>query len=118
MARRAQPRRSRRRKHKALPLSFSALVKAGGPEAFVRREAKKMATAVAEGERILWLGRLERMRRPDDPTGLAIYEGYVRDLRRKLRIKPPKDVIRAQTRERVRRLRARRRAAIAKQEQT
>jgi hypothetical protein len=37
------------------------------------------------------------MRRPDDPTGLAIYEGYVRDLLRKLRIKPPKDVIRAQT---------------------
>jgi hypothetical protein len=54
---------------------------------------------------------------PDDPTGRAIYEGYARDLRRKLRIKPPKDVIRAQTRERVRRLRARRRETIAKQGQ-
>jgi hypothetical protein len=113
MARR--PRRSQRRKRKVLPLSFGDLVKAGGPEAFVRREAKKMATAVAEGERILWLGRLERMTPPDDPVRLAIYECYVRDLRRKLRIKPPKDVIRAQTRERVRRLRARRRAAMAKQ---
>jgi hypothetical protein len=48
--------------------------------------------------------------KPADDAGAMLRSVYIRDLRRKLGLGQPIDVVRVQTRERVRRLRARRRA--------
>jgi hypothetical protein len=79
-----------------------ALVRAGGPERFVREAAKR----AAQVERQHWLKALEREPLPDDGAMAALYAGYIRDLRRQLGIGQPPAVVREQTRERVQRLRA------------
>jgi hypothetical protein len=101
MARRVTPPR--------LPKTFGALVRAGGPE----RLAREAAERAAQLERRFWLDVLESLKYVNDSIEAAILAGYLRDLRRKLGGKAPRDreVVRAQTRERVRRYRERRRSA-------
>jgi hypothetical protein len=78
------------------------LADAGGPEALAKRAAEQ----AAQSERRRWLDTLEALpQRPD------IVCGWINNLRRRLRLRQPKDVIRMQTRERVRRYRERKRAA-------
>jgi hypothetical protein len=86
----------------AKPKTFAALVRAGGPERFVR-EAEKRA---AQLERQYWLEALEQRPSPRDETMALIHAGYVRDLRRQLGIGRPPSIVREQTRGRVQRLRA------------
>ena len=94
-----------------LPASLDELIEAGGPEAFAKQEAKQ----AARRERQLWLGVLERLElnklnSDQQVIMIAIVESYIRELRRRLGIRPLKETVRAQTRERVRRFRARRAA--------
>jgi hypothetical protein len=84
--------------------TLGELADAGGPETLARKAAQE----AAQSERRLWLDTLEDIpeaKRPD------IVNGWIGDLRRKLALRRSKDVIRAQTRERVRRFRERQRAA-------
>jgi hypothetical protein len=84
--------------------TLGELADAGGPETLARKAARE----AAQSERRLWLDVLEAIpgaQRPD------IAHWWARDLRRKLGLRQPKDVVRAQTRERVRRYRERQRAA-------
>jgi hypothetical protein len=101
-------RSGRRSKSKRLPLTIHDLVMAGGPEGLAREAAE----AAARTERKFWLDVLVGMKLDDDadPWDHAMRSDYIRALRRKLGIKLPKNVIRGQTRERVRRHRERRRA--------
>jgi hypothetical protein len=55
----------------------------------------------------LWLAALERMA-PADAADVMMRDLYIQDLRRKLGLRQPLEVVRAQTREHVRRLRQRR----------
>ena len=94
-----------------LPTSLDELIEAGGPEAFAKQEAKQ----AARRERQLWLGVLERLElnrlnSDQQVIMISIVESYIRELRRRLGIRPPRETVRAQTRERVRRFRARRAA--------
>jgi hypothetical protein len=89
-------------------MTFAELVHAGGPEALARAAAKRAAQA----ERRFWLEQLERL--PPEPDNMLLF-CYVHELRRKLGIPAPKtpkdmDLIRRQTRDRVRRFRERQRA--------
>jgi hypothetical protein len=84
------------------PKTFEALVRAGGPERFVREAANK----AAQLERQHWLEALEQRPSPRDPAMASLHAGYIRDLRRQLGIGQPLAVVREQTRERVQRLRA------------
>jgi hypothetical protein len=89
-----------------LPLTLSDLIKAGGPETLARRAAEK----AGQEERRFWFNVLKNLEPiKDGSTGSAIVMTWLRTLRRQLRIPAPrdKDLIRAQTRERVRRYRAR-----------
>lgn len=79
-----------------------ALVRAGGPERFVREAAKQAAYA----ERRRLLDVLERGPVPNDRKKAELYAGYIRDLRRKLGLGQPPAIVREQTRGRVQRLRA------------
>jgi len=101
-------RSGRRSKSKRLPLTIHDLVMAGGPE----RLAREAAEEAARTERKFWLDVLVGMKLDDDadPWDHAMRVNYIRALRRKLRIKPSTNVIREQTRERVRRHRERHRA--------
>jgi hypothetical protein len=84
----------------ALIRTLGELADAGGPEA--------LAQEAAQSERRRWLDTLEDIpeaKRPD-----IVYR-WISDLRRKLGLRQPKNVIRMQTRERVRRYRERQRAA-------
>jgi hypothetical protein len=85
-----------------LPTTFAKLVKLGGPEHFAREESER----AARRERTFWLGVLESWAVDNDDWLCRI---WIRDLRRRLGIKQPRDLetIRAQTRERVRRFRQR-----------
>jgi hypothetical protein len=84
------------------PKSFEALVRAGGPERFVREAANQ----AAQLERQHWLEALEQRPSPRDPAMASLHAGYIRDLRRQLGIGRPPAIVREQTRERVQRLRA------------
>jgi hypothetical protein len=86
----------------AKPKTFAALVRAGGPERFVR-EAEKRAAQV---ERQHWLEALEQGPLPRDEAMALLHSGYIRELRRQLGIGRPHAIVRGQTRERVQRLRA------------
>jgi hypothetical protein len=86
----------------AKPKMFDALVRAGGPERFVREAAEQAANA----ERQRWLESLERAPSPKDAHLAELYVRYIRDLRRQLGIGQPLAVVREQTRERVQRKRA------------
>jgi hypothetical protein len=83
--------------------TLGELADAGGPETLARKAAQE----AAQSERRLWLDVLEAIpeaKRPD------IVCWWISDLRHKLGLRQPKDVVRAQTRERVRRYRERHRA--------
>jgi hypothetical protein len=81
---------------------FEALVRAGGPERFVREAAEQAAQA----ERQRWLESLERGQSPKDAALAELHARYIRDLRRQLGMGQPLVIVRAQTRERVQRKRA------------
>jgi hypothetical protein len=103
-------RRPKRRRSKRPPMTVHELVMAGGPE----RLAREAADVAAREQRQFWLSVLEEHAKRDDldDDDRMMCELYIRELRRKLGIAPPKDVIREQTRERVRRLRERRKASL------
>jgi hypothetical protein len=84
------------------PKTFAALVRAGGPDHFVREAAQQAARA----EQQQWLAVLERGPVPDDAAMAALHAKYIRDLRRQLGLGQPLAVVRGQTRERVQRKRA------------
>jgi hypothetical protein len=86
----------------AKPKTLVELVRAGGPERFVR-EAEKRA---AQLERQHWLEVLEQGPSPRDEAMASLHAGYIRELRRQLGIGRPLAIVREQTRERVQRLRA------------
>jgi hypothetical protein len=83
------------------PKTFAALVRAGGPDQFVREAAKQAART----EQQQWLAVLERGPIPDDAAMGALHAKYVRELRRQLGLGQPVTVVREQTRERVQRKR-------------
>jgi hypothetical protein len=84
------------------PKTFAALVRAGGPDGFVREAAER----AARNEKQQWLSVLERGSVPGDPAMAALHAKYIRDLRRQLGLGQPLTVVREQTRERVQRKRA------------
>jgi predicted transport protein len=84
------------------PKTFDALVRAGGPERFVREAAEQAAHA----ERQHWLESLERGPSPKNAALAELHAGYIRDLRRQLGKGQPLAVVREQTRGRVQRKRA------------
>jgi hypothetical protein len=86
----------------ARPKTFEALVRAGGPDGFVREAAER----AAEDERRYWLEVLEQGPSPNDQKVALLRGEYIRDLRRQLGIGQPPAIVRDQTRERVQRLRA------------
>jgi hypothetical protein len=102
------PKRSRSKRlppKRLLPRNLNELLAAGGPEALARHAA---ATA-ARQEREFWLGVLEGVDQDDLNLYLRVVcVRYISDLRRRLGIRQPKEVIREQTRLRVRRFRERR----------
>ena len=89
---------------KRLPQTFQQLIEAGGPAAF----AKAAAAAAARQEFEFWLQILEGVRDDLEEHDQMFCDLYLRDLRRKLGLRPPKQEIREQTRLRVRRFRERR----------
>ena len=98
-----------RRRSKRLPMTVGELIEAGGPETLARHAATEAAEKAATLERKFWLGVLERWQRKNElDLNVTL---YIRELRRKLGKKPPKELIREQTRERVRRFRERSRAS-------
>jgi hypothetical protein len=86
----------------AKPTTFRALVRAGGPERFVREVAEQAAQA----ERRRWLESLEQGSSPKDAGLAELRARYIRDLRRQLGLGQSPAVVREQTRERVQRKRA------------
>ncbi len=84
------------------PNTLEALVKAGGPERFVRDAAEQAIQA----ERQYWLAALEKKLSPKGRKMATQHAGYVRDLRRRLGVGQAPNVVREQTRGRVQRLRA------------
>jgi hypothetical protein len=85
----------------ALIRTLGELADAGGPETLARKAAQETTLR----ERRLWLDTLEDIPEAQRPD---IAHWWIRDLRRKLGLRQPKDVIRAQTRARVAAYRARR----------
>ena len=93
-----------RRVPKRLPQKIHELVAAGGPNSV----ARNATAAAARQEMEFWLKLLERMKQEDlDTRGRMMCSRYIRNLRRKLGIRPSKEEIREQTRLRVRRFRER-----------
>jgi hypothetical protein len=88
-------------KPKRLPMTITELVLVGGPDTLVRHAAADAAEAAARVEREFWLDILEQhFDRLEDFHDRLMCDTYIRELRRKLGIKPPKELIREQTRER------------------
>jgi hypothetical protein len=90
-------------------MPFDDLARSGGPEAYIRGAARQ----AGDREARRWLTILSAFRQEFADAGLKapdLVEHYLRRLRRRLglRTPPDRDRIRAQTRERVRRFRARR----------
>ena len=93
-----------RRVPKRLPQKIHELVAASGPNAV----ARNATAAAARQELEFWLKLLERIKQEDlDTRGRMMCSRYIRNLRRKLGIRPSKEEIREQTRLRVRRFRER-----------
>ena len=93
-----------------LVMSWDELIEAGGVEGLAREAAEEAANEV----RRHWLEAFEGMLANSTPDAtnwmwLANLDSEVRRLRRVLGIKTPPDVVRQQTRERVRRHRERKR---------
>ena len=87
-------------------MTLHELIVAGGPEAMARQAAER----AAQQERRLWLDVLEDIQQCElDLTDTVYVALQISNLRRRLGIGQPKDVIRAQTRERVRQYRIRQR---------
>jgi hypothetical protein len=84
------------------PNTLEALVRAGGPERFVREAAEQAIQA----QRQYWLDALEKKLLPKGRKMAEQHAAYVRDLRRRLGIGQAPAVVREQTRGRVQRLRA------------
>lgn len=82
--------------------TFAALVRAGGPDGFIREAAEQAAQA----ERQHWLELLERGPSPKDSALAELHARYVRDLRHQLGVGQLPAVVREQTRERGQRKRA------------
>jgi hypothetical protein len=94
------------RKRYTMPLTLPDLIRAGGPETLARRAAHE----AAQTERRFWLRVLSKLDLAEDGGMVAAtVMVWLRTLRKQLRIPAPrdKDLIRAQTRERVRRYRER-----------
>jgi hypothetical protein len=101
---------------KKLPRTLDELYAVGGPAAYIAAAERRAGDQEAQW----WLDELESRALPEmdaltDPDGFAdseaakgVVEIWIRQLRGRLGLKAPPDVVRAQTRERVRRLRARR----------
>jgi hypothetical protein len=101
--------RSKRLPTKRRPRNLHELIAAGGPETLARNAAATAAATAARQEREYCLGVLEGVNQDDlDFQLLVTCSMYISDLRRKLGMGQPKEVIREQTRLRVRRLRERR----------
>jgi hypothetical protein len=85
-----------------MPMTMTELVLVGGPETLARHAGADAAEAAARVEREFWLGILEQhLDRLEDFHDRLMCDTYIRELRRKLGIKPPKELISEQTRERV-----------------
>ena len=98
-----------KRLSKQLPRTIRELVEAGGPETLARNAAVTAAANATRQQREFWLGVLEGINQDDlDAWDEMFCIQYIRDLRRKLGIRQPKELIREQTRLRVRRFRERR----------
>ena len=86
----------------ARPKTFEGLVRARGPDGFVREAVRRAARL----ERQRLLEALEREPVPTDQKLASLHAAYVRDLRRNLGVGQAPAVVREQTRQRVERLRA------------
>lgn len=85
-----------------MPMTMTELVLVGGPDSLARHAAADAAEAAARLEREYWLGILEQhIDKLEDFHDRLMCDTYIRELRRKLGIKPPKVLVRGQTRERV-----------------
>jgi hypothetical protein len=107
-----------------MPANIAGLIRAGGPRRFMRERAAEAARDAYRSEAELWLGVLEAARpqietlealphdRLDRWSLLSIREfhRHIRALRLFVEGPPSADAVRAQTRERVRRFRARRKS--------
>ena len=102
--------------HGDIPTSVKA-IKAGAEDFLSKPVSRKTLIAIQRAPvryaRALWLAALERMA-PADAADVMLRDLYIHDLRRRLGLGQPIEVVRAQTRERVRRLRARRKADAGK----
>jgi hypothetical protein len=85
------------------PMNFVELIQTGGVEARVHEAVRR--------EREFWLDVLESYPEPEDILEAVTLQSNIARLRRQLGIKQDIDTIRAQTRERVRLHRERKRAA-------
>jgi hypothetical protein len=104
--------RNRRRRTDARlpePDTWLDLIRAGGPEVYMRAAGLRAARQAELHEARRWLAVLEDAD-PGDAQIAAAVAGYIKRLRRILGVRPPIDEVRAQTRERVRRFRAKSRA--------
>ena len=94
----------RSKQSRRVPKRLTQPVAAGGPNAVARNAAADAARQEME----FWLKLLERIKQEDlDTRGRMMCSRYIRNLRRKLGIRPSKEEIREQTRLRVRRFRER-----------
>ena len=94
----------RSKQSRRVPKRLTQLFAAGGPNAVARNAAADAARQKME----FWLKLLERIKQEDlDTRGRMMCSRYIRNLRRKLGIRPSKEEIREQTRLRVRRFRER-----------
>ena len=95
----------------SLPLTLDDLAGAGGPETLARNAAANAAAIAVRQEREFWLHLLEGLVLNDlDFQDQVTCSMWISDLRRKLGLGQRKEVVREQTRERVRRFRERRAA--------
>ena len=100
--------RNVRDKSLALPTTLEDLIRQGGPLTCIQEVERQAGDAEAR----FWLGVLEVLAPPsgEDMRTLMMFETvqmWVKTMRRRLGIKPTPEAVRAQTRERVRRYRAR-----------
>lgn len=75
-------------------MTMTELVLVGGPETLARHAAADAAEAAVRVEREFWLGILEQhIDKVEDFHDRLMCDTYIRELRRKLGIKPPKELI-------------------------
>jgi hypothetical protein len=91
------------------PLTWADLIRNGGPLAYMRDAGWRAFRDAAHEEARYWLDLLEANRDEiGDSTVRREIDGYIKTLRRIVGERPPIEEVRAQTRERVRRYRERR----------